>query len=63
MSEYMRFVVESIKKQEKDNEQIVINYWEQVSQNNDTHTKYESLQKKMLNYSEEESISSQILAS
>ena len=46
MSNYMKFLSEQIKKQEKENEQIVLDYWEKVSNNGDLTTKYESLYKK-----------------
>lgn len=62
MSEYMKFLSEEIKQQEKDNEQIVLDYWKQVSETNDLETKYESLLKKIVNFSQEYSITPQKLA-
>ena len=58
----MKFLSEQIKKQEKENEQIVLDYWEKVSNNGDLTTKYESLYKKMIYLSEEESLSPQEFA-
>jgi len=52
----MTFVSEKIKKQEKNNEQIVLDYWSQVSKTGNIETNYESLLKKMINFSEEESL-------
>jgi hypothetical protein len=63
MSDYMKFLSEKIKKQEKNNEQIVLDYWEKVSRTGDISTKYESLLKKILNISDEESLTPQELAS
>lgn len=62
MSDYMNFLSEKIKKQEKDNEQIVLDYWKQVSDTGDITTKFESLYKKMVNTSEEESLTPKQLA-
>jgi len=62
MSNYMKFLSEQIKKKEKENEQIVLDYWKKVSGNGDLTTKYESLSKKMINLSEEESLSPQEFA-
>jgi len=62
MSNYMKFLSEKIKKQEKENEQIVLDYWEKVSNNGDLTTKYESLSKKMIYLSEEESLTPQEFA-
>ena len=62
MSEYMKFLSGKIKQQEKDNEQIVLDYWKQVSETYDLETKYVSLFKKITNYSEEESLTPQQLA-
>jgi hypothetical protein len=59
----MKFLSKKIKLQEKNNEQIVLDYWEQVSKNGDTNTKYESLQKKIYDFAEEESIRPRELAS
>jgi hypothetical protein len=53
---YMKFVSAKIKLQEKSNEQIVLDYWKQVSIDGSTTTKYESLSKKMIEYSQEENI-------
>jgi len=53
MSNYMKFVVKKIKEQEKNNEEIVLDYWGQVSKTGNTETDYESLLKKMINFSEE----------
>jgi hypothetical protein len=63
MSEYMKFLSGKIKQQEKNNEQIVLDYWKQVSETSDLETKYESLFKKITNFSEEESLTPQQLAS
>lgn len=63
MSEYMKFLSGKIKQQEKDNEQIVLDYWKQVAETYDLETKYVSLFKKITNYSEEESLTPQQLAS
>lgn len=63
MSEYMKFISNKIKEQEKDNEQIVLNYWVQVANNCGTNTKYESLEKKIINFSDEENLKPQELAS
>ena len=63
MSKYMKFLSDKIKEQEKNNEQIVLDYWEQVSKNNGTETSYESLSKKLKNYSQEYSLTQQELAS
>jgi len=52
----MNFVSEKIKEQEKNNEQIVLDYWSQVSKTGNIETNYESLLKKMINFSEEESL-------
>ena len=46
MNNYMNFLSEKIKKQEKDNEQIVVNYWNYVSKFGQINSKYESLEKK-----------------
>ena len=62
MSEYMKFLSDKIKEQEKNNEQIVLDYWEQVSKNGRIETTYESLSKKLKNYSEEYSLTQQELA-
>ena len=62
MSKYMKYVSDEIKKQEKKNEQIVLDYWEQVSKNIRIETTYESLSKKLKNYSEEYSLTQQELA-
>ena len=62
MGNYMIFLSEQIKKQEKENEQIVLDYWKKVSSNGDLDTKYESLSKKMTYLSEEESLSPQEFA-
>lgn len=59
----MQFLSEKIKKQEKDNEQIVLDYWKQVSENGDLQTKYESLSKKIVNYSHENSLTTKEFAS
>jgi hypothetical protein len=59
----MEFVSEKIKSQEKNNEQIVLNYWNQVSKTCDTSTKYESLLKKIISFSQEEFMTPQELAS
>jgi hypothetical protein len=63
MSEYMKYVSEKIKEQEKDNEQIVLNYWKQVSQTCDLETNYVSLLKKIISFSEELSLTPKELAS
>lgn len=63
MSDYMKFVSQKIKQQEKNNEQIVLDYWKQVSNNGDVYTKYESLLKKIINFSEELMMTPQKLAS
>ena len=63
MSDYMKFLSEKIKKQEKNNEQIVLDYWKKVSTNGDIGTKYESLSKKIIKYSEEGNLTPQELAS
>jgi hypothetical protein len=62
MSEYMKFLSDKIKEQEKNNEQIVLDYWEQVSKNRGIETTYESLSKKLKNYSEEYSLTQKELA-
>lgn len=62
-STYMKFVLEKIKQQETNNEKIVIDYWKQVFKTGYTNTKYESLFKKMINFSEELSLTPQKLAS
>jgi len=62
MSNYMKFLSEQIKKQEKENEQIVLDYWEKVSNTGELTTKYESLYKKMIYLSEEESLTPQEFA-
>ena len=62
MSEYMKFLSDKIKEQEKNNEQIVLDYWEQVSKNGRIETTYESLSKKIKNYSEEYSLTQSELA-
>ena len=53
----MQFLSEKIKQQEKNNEQIVIDYWKKVANTGDISTKYESLQKKIITCSEEECLS------
>lgn len=58
----MEFLSKKIKKQEKDNEQIVLDYWKKVANTGDTTTKYESLFKKIISISEEESLTPQQLA-
>jgi hypothetical protein len=58
----MKFLSEQIKKQEKENEQIVLDYWGKVSNTGDLTTKYESLYKKMTHLSEEESLTPQEFA-
>ena len=58
----MKFLSDKIKEQEKNNEQIVLDYWEQVSKNGRIETTYESLSKKLKNYSEEYSLTQQELA-
>jgi hypothetical protein len=63
MSDYMKFVSQKIKQQENNNEQIVLDYWKQVSKNGDVYTKYESLLKKIINFSEELMMTPQKLAS
>lgn len=63
MSEYMKYVSEKIKEQEKDNEQIVLNYWKQVSETCDLETNYVSLLKKITSFSEELSLTPKELAS
>jgi hypothetical protein len=63
MSKYMKFLSDKIQEQEKNNEKIVLDYWEQVSKNHKTETSYESLSKKMKNYSKEYSLTNQELAS
>ena len=59
----MKFLSNKIKEQEKRNEQIVLDYWVQVANNGDINTKYESLEKKIINFSEEENLKPQELAS
>jgi hypothetical protein len=63
MNNYMNFLSEKIKKQEKDNEQIVVNYWNYVSKFGQINSKYESLEKKMISFSEELSLTPKSLAS
>jgi hypothetical protein len=63
MSDYMNFVSEQIKKQEKNNEQIVLDYWKKVSETNDYQTKYESLLKKLTDFSQEYNLTPQEFAS
>lgn len=58
----MEFLLKKIKEQEKDNEQIVLDYWEKVAKTGDITTKYESLFKKIISISEEESLTPQQLA-
>jgi hypothetical protein len=58
----MKFLSNKIKEQEKNNEQIVLDYWEQVSKNGRIETTYESLSKKIKNYSEEYSLTQSELA-
>lgn len=59
MSKYMQFLSEKIKQQEKNNEQIVLDYWEKVANSGDISSKYESLVKKMITTSEEECVTYQ----
>jgi hypothetical protein len=59
----MKYVSEKIKEQEKDNEQIVLNYWKQVSETCDLETNYVSLLKKITSFSEELSLTPKELAS
>jgi hypothetical protein len=63
MGDYMKFLENKIQEQEKNNEQIVLNYWNQVSKTNDTTTTYESLLKKLNKHSKEEKLTTQELAS
>ena len=63
MSDYMKFVSEQIKKQEKNNEQIVLDYLKKVSETNNSETKYVSLLKKLTDFSQEYNITPQELAS
>jgi hypothetical protein len=62
MSEYMKFLSEQIKEQEKDNEQIVLDYWRQVYIEDNLNSKYESLVKKMTSFSQELSLKPKNLA-
>ena len=50
MSNYMKFVLKKIKEQEKNNEEIVLDYWIQVSETGYIGTEYESLAKKIINF-------------
>ena len=59
----MKFLGDKIKEQEKNNEQLVLDYWSQVSKTNDTTTNYESLFKKIIKHSEDENLTPQELAS
>jgi hypothetical protein len=59
----MKFVSEQIKKQEKNNEQIVLDYLKKVSETNNSETKYVSLLKKLTDFSQEYNITPQELAS
>jgi hypothetical protein len=59
----MKYVSGRIKEQEKDNEQIVLNYWKQVSETGNLLTNYESLFKKITTFSEEESLTPREFAS
>jgi len=63
MSEYMKYVSDKIKQQEKDNEQIVLNYWTQVFETGNLTTNYESLFKKITTFSKEESLTAKEFAS
>ncbi len=58
----MKFLAEKIKQQEKENEQIVIKYWTQVSETCDLETKYESLFKKITSFAEDLSLTPKELA-
>ena len=62
MSNYMKFVLKKIKEQEKNNEKIVLDYWIQVSETGYIGTEYESLAKKIINYSEEYKLTPKQLA-
>lgn len=52
----MQYLTEQIKKQEKSNEQIVLDYWIQVFETGNLRSQYESLEKKLISYASEKNL-------